>query len=194
VSRMTGQKGFSLLGQCAGVLLDQDVQVVFLGSGDPRYESLLQQLAAEYPQKVSTTIGYDEVLSHQVEAGCDVFLMPSEFEPCGLNQMYSLIYGTVPIVRSVGGLADSVVDATDQNLAAGAANGFSFHEFRSEVLFWNICRARSLFAHKPTWRRLQQTGMRRDWSWKHSALEYVHVYDRALAKRRLAPECAGDEK
>ncbi len=194
VSRMTGQKGFSLIGQCADVLLDQDVQLVFLGSGDPHYEGLLKQLAVSHPDKVSTTIGYNEELSHQVEAGCDVFLMPSEFEPCGLNQMYSLIYGTVPIVRSVGGLADSVVDASDANLAAGAANGFSFHEFRGEVLFWNICRARNLFADKPKWRKLQQTGMRRDWSWKHSAAEYVRIYERALGKRKLSSECAGDEK
>ena len=176
------------------MLLDQDVQLVFLGSGDPHYEGLLKQLAVSHPDKVSTTIGYNEELSHQVEAGCDVFLMPSEFEPCGLNQMYSLIYGTVPIVRSVGGLADSVVDASDANLAAGAANGFSFHEFRGEVLFWNICRARNLFADKPKWRKLQQTGMRRDWSWKHSAAEYVRIYERALGKRRVESECEGDEK
>ena len=194
VSRMTGQKGFSLIGQCADVLLDQNIQLVFLGSGDPHYEGMLKQLAVTHPDKVSTTIGYNEELSHQVEAGCDVFLMPSEFEPCGLNQMYSLIYGTVPIVRAVGGLADSVVDANDHNLAAGAANGFSFHEFRGEVLFWNICRARNLYADKPTWRKLQQTGMRRDWSWKHSAVEYLRVYERALSKRRLSSECAGDER
>ncbi len=194
VSRMTGQKGFSLIAQCANVLLDQDVQLVFLGNGDPSYEGLLRQLAVEHPDKVSTTIGYSEELSHQIEAGCDVFLMPSEFEPCGLNQMYSLIYGTIPIVRSVGGLADSVVDATEQNLAAGAANGFSFHEFRGETLFWNICRARTMYADKPTWRKLQQTGMRRDWSWKHSATEYVRVYERAITKRRREPECAGDER
>lgn len=193
VSRMTSQKGFSLIGQCADVLLDQDVQMVFLGTGDPRYEALMQQLAADHPEKVATTIGYDDELSHQVEAGCDVFLMPSEFEPCGLNQMYSLIYGTVPIVRAVGGLADSVVDANDINRINETANGFSFADFRGDALFWNICRARALYHDKPAWRRLQQTGMRRDWSWKRSANEYVSVYERAIARRHIDSECAGDE-
>lgn len=194
ISRMTGQKGFSLIGQCADVLLDQDVQLVFLGSGDPRYEALMSQLAADHPTKVSTTIGYNEPLSHQIEAGCDVFLMPSEFEPCGLNQMYSLIYGTVPIVRAVGGLADSVIDASDSNRVNGTANGFTFTDFRGDALFWNICRARSLYADKPAWRRLQQNGMRRDWSWKRSANEYVRVYERAIAARRRESECDGGEK
>ena len=194
VSRMTGQKGFTLIRECAGMLLDQNIQLVFLGSGDPQYQALTSRLAAEHPDKVATTIGYNEDLSHQIEAGCDVFLMPSEFEPCGLNQMYSLIYGTVPIVRAVGGLADSVVDATDANRANGTANGFSFTDYRGDALFFNICRARSLFADKPAWRRLQQTGMRRDWSWKRSADEYVRVYERAIAKQRLESECAGEKK
>ena len=117
--------------------------------------------------------------------------MPSEFEPCGLNQMYSLIYGTVPIVRAVGGLADSVIDANEANCANGTANGFSFNDFRGDALFWNICRARSLFADKPTWRRLQQNGMRHEWSWKRSAADYVRVYERAIAKQKVESECAG---
>lgn len=194
ISRMTSQKGFSLIEQCSDVLLDQDVQLVFLGTGDPHYEGVLSRLAAKHPTKVSTTIDYNEPLSHEVEAGSDVFLMASEFEPCGLNQMYSLIYGTVPIVRSVGGLADSVVDASDHNIAAGAANGFSFHDFRGETLFWNICRARTLFADKPKWLRLQQAGMRRDWSWQSSAAQYVRVYERAASRRVVDSECEGDEK
>ena len=183
ISRMTHQKGFQLLEQCSGMLLDQDVQFVFLGSGEPRFESMLLKMAHDHPTKVATIIGYDEPLSHQIEAGSDAFLMPSEFEPCGLNQMYSLIYGTVPIVRAVGGLADSVVDASDENLANRTANGFSFREFRSDVLFWNICRARAMFADKQKWNQLQLTGMKRDWSWKQSASEYVQVYERAIEKR-----------
>ena len=194
ISRMTGQKGFSLIGQCADVLLDQDIQMVFLGSGDPRYEELMTQLATDHPEKVATTIGYSEELSHQIEAGCDVFLMPSEFEPCGLNQMYSLIYGTVPVVRAVGGLADSVVDASDANRASGSANGFSFTDFRADSLFWTICRARSMFADKPAWQKLQQTGMRRDWSWKRSAADYVRIYERAIARQRLESERSGDTR
>ncbi len=194
ISRMTHQKGFQLLEQCASMLLDQDIQLVFLGSGEPRFENLLLEMAKSHPEKVATTIGYDEELSHQIEAGADAFLMPSEFEPCGLNQMYSLIYGTVPIVRAVGGLADSVIDASDENVANGTANGFSFCEFRSDVLFWNICRARSLFADKQKWHRLQRAGMKRDWSWKHSADEYVRVYERAIAKCLAPAECEGDER
>jgi starch synthase len=194
VSRMTGQKGFSLIGQCADVLLDQDVQLVFLGNGDPRYEGLMSQLAKDHPNKVSTTIGYDEALSHEIEAGCDLFLMPSEFEPCGLNQMYSLIYGTLPLVRAVGGLADSVIDATDANRTNETANGFSFTDFRGDALFWTICRARSLYADKPAWRRLQRNGMSRDWSWRRSAHEYVRVYERAIASRKRESECEGDDK
>ncbi|MCX7393193.1 MAG: glycogen synthase GlgA [Planctomycetales bacterium] len=190
VSRMTGQKGYSLIAQSANVLLDQDAQFIFLGSGESHYEDLLTDLAASHPQQVSTTIGYNEKLSHQVEAGCDVFLMPSEFEPCGLNQMYSLIYGTVPLVRSVGGLADSVVNADDQSIARGVANGFSFSEFRSDVFLEQFCRARSMYADKPTWRKLQQNGMLRDWSWKKSAAEYIQVYEKAISKRQLAAECS----
>lgn len=193
ISRMTHQKGFQLLEQCAGMLLDQDVQFVFLGSGEPRFEAMLQKMAHDHPTKVATTVGYDEPLSHQIESGADAFLMPSEFEPCGLNQMYSLIYGTVPIVRAVGGLADSVVDASDENLANQTANGFSFREFRSDVLFWNICRARAMFADKQKWNQLQQTGMKRDWSWKHSASEYGRVYEQALGKR-LPKLSNGSEK
>ena len=194
ISRMTHQKGFQLLEQCSSMLMDQDIQMVFLGSGEARFEGLLLQMAAAHPEKVVTSIGYDEELSHQIEAGSDAFLMPSEFEPCGLNQMYSLIYGTVPIVRAVGGLADSVVDANDYSLANGSANGFSFDEFRSDVLFWNICRARTMFSDKQKWTHLQQAGMRRDWSWKHSADEYVRVYERAIAKHLLPSECEGDER
>jgi starch synthase len=190
---MTHQKGFQLLEQCFPMLMDQDIQMVFLGSGEPRFEQLLLNMAKARPDKVSTTIGYDEELSHQIEAGSDAFLMPSEFEPCGLNQMYSLIYGTPPIVRAVGGLADSVVDASDENLANGTANGFSFREFRSEALFWNICRARAMFNDKRKWNQLQLTGMKQDWSWKHSANEYVRGYDRAINKCLTPAECEGDE-
>ena len=194
ISRMTQQKGFQLLEQCSGMLLDQDIQLAFLGSGDPRFESLLLKMSQDNPTKVATTIGYDEELSHQIEAGADAFLMPSEFEPCGLNQMYSLIYGTVPIVRAVGGLADSVVDASVENIANGTANGFTFREFRSEVLFWNICRARAMYSDKTKWNRLQLAGMKRDWSWKHSADEYLRVYERAIARRENKSEFETDER
>ncbi len=183
VSRMTGQKGFDIIADCARELLERDVQAVFLGSGDPGFEQFLRDLARDYPQKVAVEIGYNEALSHQVEAGVDLFLMPSQYEPCGLNQMYSLIYGTVPIVRAVGGLADSVVDATEANLARGIANGFSFHEYRGDVLFRQICRALGLYLDRKTWAQLVRTGMSRDWSWAHSAQEYLQVYHQAQQRR-----------
>lgn len=185
VSRMTGQKGCDIISECASELLKLDLQLVFLGSGDPGYEQFLQKLARENPQKVATQIGYDERLSHEIEAGADIFLMPSQYEPCGLNQMYSLLYGTVPIVRAVGGLADSVVDASEENLANGTANGFSFHDYRSDVLLRQICRATGIFQDKATWKKLIQTGMQRDWSWRRSAREYEQVFQRAQAKRHM---------
>jgi starch synthase len=183
ISRLTEQKGLDLICECADDLLALDVQAVFLGSGDPQFVKTLQRLAQHCPQKMAVTIGYDESLSHQIEAGADIFLMPSRYEPCGLNQMYSLIYGTVPIVRAVGGLADSVVDATETTLSNGTANGFSFYEYRSDVLFRQICRAFGLFQDQQTWRQLMRTGMERDWSWNRSATEYLNVYQRAQLKR-----------
>ena len=186
ISRLTGQKGLDLVCEAAADFAALDIQVVFLGSGDPRFEKKLRELAREMPQKVSVTIGYDEPLSHEIEAGADVFLMPSHYEPCGLNQMYSLIYGTVPIVRAVGGLADSVVDATETNLSNGTANGFSFSEYRSDVLFRQMCRAFGFFRDQRTWRQMMRTGMERDWSWNRSAAEYVNVYQRAHLKRAHA--------
>lgn len=186
ISRLTSQKGVDLICGCAEEFIRLDVQAVFLGSGEPEYEQQLRHLSQMAPQKVSVTIGYDEVLSHQIEAGADVFLMPSRYEPCGLNQMYSLIYGTVPIVRAVGGLADSVVDVTETTLSNGTANGFSFQEYSSGALFRQICRAYGLYHDQQTWRRLMQTGMERDWSWNRSAQEYLNVYQRAQLKRLQA--------
>jgi starch synthase len=188
ISRLTSQKGVDLVCACAEDFSRLDVQAVFLGSGEPEFEQQLRALAVAVPQKISVTIGYDEVLSHQIEAGADVFLMPSRYEPCGLNQMYSLIYGTVPIVRAVGGLADSVVDATEKTLSNGTANGFSFHEYSSAALFRQICRAYGLYHDQQTWRQLMRTGMERDWSWHRSAAEYVNVYQRAQLKRLHAME------
>lgn len=184
VSRLTGQKGLDLVIACLSELLALDVQAVFLGTGEPGYESSLKHWSRERPEKLACQIGYSEELAHLIEAGADIFLMPSQYEPCGLNQMYSLMYGTVPIVRAVGGLADSVVDASEGNLANSTANGFTFHEYRSDVLFRQICRALGLYLDRKTWRQLQRTGMERDWSWQRSAREYVAVYQRAIQKKR----------
>jgi len=186
VSRITGQKGFDLIAGCAADLLALDVQMVFVGNGEPYFEQMLLSLAAQNPTKVAVQIGFDEPLSHQVEAGADIYLMPSLFEPCGLNQMYSLIYGTVPIVRAVGGLADSVVDANEENLSRGIANGFSFYDYDSRELYRQVARAVAMYRDRGLWERLMQNGMMRDWSWRHSAEEYVRVYQQALQKRAAA--------
>lgn len=186
VSRITSQKGFDLVGQCANDLLAADLQLVFVGNGDPDFERMLRRLSDQHPGKVAVRIGFDEPLSHQVEAGADIYLMPSLFEPCGLNQMYSLIYGAVPVVRAVGGLADSVLDANDANLSNGTANGFSFRDYRGEELLRQLQRAMEMFRNRPVWRRLMQAGMSRDWSWRQSAEEYADVYEQARQKRRAA--------
>ncbi|VAX35985.1 Glycogen synthase, ADP-glucose transglucosylase, partial [hydrothermal vent metagenome] len=135
ISRMADQKGFDIITESIETLLNSvDVQFCFLGTGEEKYQNLLTDLAKKYPHKVATTIGFDEHLAHRIEAGIDIFLMPSRFEPCGLNQMYSLLYGTIPLVRKVGGLADSVVDCTTKTLNNGTATGFHFEEYSSAAL------------------------------------------------------------
>ncbi len=186
ISRLTDQKGFDLVVQGAETLLSRNLQLCVLGNGEKKYEEWLVAAAKKTPEKVAVRIGFDEPLAHRIEAGADIFLMPSRFEPCGLNQMYSLIYGTVPVVRAVGGLADSVVDATGNNLAHGTATGFCFTDYTSQALVQTLDRALGLFADKPEWLRLVRTGMNQDWSWRQSALQYVRLYERALAKRRAA--------
>jgi starch synthase len=186
VSRLTDQKGMDLIAQAADGLLARDIQICVLGSGEKHYEDLLIGLSKRLPERIAVKIGFDETLAHRVEAGCDFFLMPSRFEPCGLNQMYSLAYGTVPIVRAVGGLADSVVDASPANIANGTATGFCFTEYSADALVKTIERALAAFADKPEWLRLVRAGMNQDWSWRRSALQYVRAYERAAAKRRAA--------
>lgn len=183
VSRMSWQKGFDLIGLCANRLLERDVQVVFLGNGQPEYEDLCRHLASAHPNQVRAVIGYDEGLAHLIEAASDLFLMPSKFEPCGLNQMYSMAYGTPPIVRATGGLADSVIGATPETLIDGTATGFVFRDHDPDQLWQQLDWALKLFADKPVWRRLQRSGMSRDWSWNRSAREYVSVFEKALARR-----------
>jgi starch synthase len=143
-----------------------------LGSGEPKYEDLWRTLAARFPQRVSATIGFDERLAHRIEAGADIFLMPSRFEPCGLNQMYSLRYGTVPVVRATGGLADTVRDAAESN-----GNGIRFVDYTPAALVDAVRRALDLFRNQRQWKRLQQAGVREDFSWDASAREYVKVYE-----------------
>lgn len=184
VSRMADQKGFDLITGAAERILEQDLQLVFLGTGDPLYEAQLRDLAGRYPGKVAAEIGFDESLAHQIEAGADMFLMPSRFEPCGLNQMYSLRYGTVPIVRKVGGLADSVVNFESESESIQTATGFMFVDYSKDLLAETIEKAVALYRHPDIWKRIVRNGMSRDWSWSRSALEYVAVYRRALERRQ----------
>ncbi len=183
ISRMSDQKGFDLIAECASRLLFDDIQIAFLGTGDARYEDYLRHLAFENPSKVATFIGFDDGLAHQIEAGADAFLMPSRFEPCGLNQMYSLRYGTLPIVRRVGGLADSVVNVEPETLRAGVATGFAFDEYSATQLAETFERAVELYRQPGVWEQVMKTGMSVDWSWQTSARHYVETYRRALERR-----------
>ena len=179
VSRLSDQKGLDLIAETLDRILFQDLQMVFLGTGEPCYEELLRVLARRHPRKVAAHIGFDDGLAHLIEAGSDVFLMPSRFEPCGLNQLYSLRYGTVPIVRRVGGLADSVEDTTHRSLEDGTATGFVFDEYSAGQLAETIERVIAAYRQPPVWLQIVRAGMSRDWSWTRSATRYVDVYRRA---------------
>jgi starch synthase len=185
IGRLAEQKGLDLITAVLPQWAEAtDVQWVFLGTGEPQYEEGLQKARHHYPHKVGVHLGFSNPLAHRIEAGADMFLMPSRFEPCGLNQLYSLKYGTVPVVRATGGLADTIVDASEANLAAGTANGFSFVPYTAAALNQALQRACSLFAHPEAWRRLQRTGMLQDWSWQRSAREYLKLYEETLARAR----------
>ncbi|MBL4638609.1 MAG: glycogen synthase GlgA, partial [Proteobacteria bacterium] len=179
ISRLVSQKGIDLSLEVIDRLLEADlaIQFVCLGSGEEEYEHNLRILRASFPDKVAIHIGYDEALAHQIEAGADVFLMPSRFEPCGLNQMYSLQYGTLPIVRSTGGLEDTVVDATEENRKNGTANGFKFESTSSEALEDTLYRVMDLFQHPRIWRKMMMTAMKQDFSWENSAKKYDVLYE-----------------
>jgi starch synthase len=174
VSRMVDQKGLDLIAALAGELPRLDASFAVLGTGDPRYERFWTDLAAAHPDRIGVRVGFDERLAHLIEAGADMFLMPSRFEPCGLNQMYSLRYGTVPIVRAVGGLADTVRDASP---GVQRPNGFVFQDYKPEALLAAIQRALKMFGAPSKWRALQLTGMSEDHSWDRSAAEYVKMYE-----------------
>lgn len=182
VSRLTHQKGLDLLAACAEGLLHLPLQIAVLGSGDLPLELAFQALAANHPGQIGVRVGFDEAFSRLVEAGADFFLMPSRFEPSGLNQMYSQRYGTPVVARSTGGLADSVIDLTPESLATGHATGFLFEEATPEALSGAVSRAVVAFRNRRVWRRLQRNGMGCDFSWDASAREYGNVY-RSVAGR-----------
>jgi len=173
VARLTEQKGIDLIIPAAKSFLHQDTQLVVLGDGDVKYQKLLRELQTCQPDKVGLTLGFDETIAHEVEAGADAFLMPSLYEPSGLNQLYSMKYGTPPIVRATGGLADTVVDANPTTLANNTATGFRFGPYSTEAFQEAVGRAVSLYRTRPDqWRQVMVAGMRQDWSWDGSAAEY----------------------
>jgi len=176
ISRLTHQKGIDLLLDCADDLLQDDVQFAILGKGDAKLEQHLLKLARGWRGQVSVTAGYDESLAHRITAGSDIFLMPSRFEPCGLNQMYAMAYGTPPVVRRTGGLADTVIDSNDATLRDGSATGFVFELAEAEELLQAIRRALSLYRDRKAWQAIQLSGMQRDFSWQHAAEQYFEVY------------------
>jgi starch synthase len=179
---LADQKGFDLIAEVADQILSLDIQMVILGTGDQKYHDLLSELQKKYPKKLSVTLGFDNNLAHLIEAGCDMFLMPSRYEPCGLNQMYSLKYGTIPIVRETGGLADTIKNA---NPARGIGNGFTFRNYDSKELLNAIRFAVEVYRDKNIWEVMMLRGMRQDFSWKMSAEKYVELYRKAIEKKQL---------
>jgi starch synthase len=181
VSRLAGQKGLDILSEALPHLLQLDVQFALLGTGEHQYHDLLSAVAKKHPTKLGLVLGFDNLLAHQIYAGSDFFLMPSRYEPCGLGQMISLHYGTIPIVRQTGGLADTI---TDYNSQTGRGNGFSFREHTAVALFGAIARALLTMKVQPAWQRLVQNAMSSDFSWGRSAKSYAELYQRAIERHR----------
>jgi len=191
VSRFADQKGFDLIAERAHELMQEDLVFVVLGAGDRKYEDLFRALAVAYPGRVGAKIAYDDAIAHQIEAGSDMFLMPSRYEPCGLNQIYSLKYGTVPIVRATGGL-DDTIETFD--LEQGTGTGFKFVEYSGAALLQCVRQALQYFTDERIWKRIQLNGMAKDFSWKASAAEYMKLYAAALVLRDSSLAVARNQK
>lgn len=184
ISRLVEQKGLELILQSMAMLLAKPIQIVMLGTGETHYEIQLSKWAKQYPKRFKVIIGYDEGLAHRIEAASDMYLMPSTFEPCGLNQLYSLRYGTLPIATPVGGLADTVFDATAKNIKNGTANGFVLKEKSALGLVSAIQTSITHYQNKEVWRQLQMNAMSGDFSWQSSAERYIKLYKQALKKSK----------
>ena len=184
ISRMVSQKGFDIFADAINDLMNLEAHWIILGAGEDEFEDLFRRLSNQLPGKVGSYIGYNNELSHLIEAGADMFLMPSRYEPCGLNQIYSLKYGTVPIVRKTGGLADTVKDWDEENYYGfDHGNGFSFYDYSGYALFKSVERAINTFKQKDVWKKIQLNGMRLDFGWKQSAEKYLELYKLAKEKR-----------
>ena len=185
ISRLVAQKGFDLVAGIINQLMELNAQWVILGSGEDKYEQMFNGLLKNYSNKVAVYIGYNNELSHLIEAASDLFLMPSRYEPCGLNQIYSLKYGTVPVVRKTGGLNDTVQDWHEYlSMGEKTGTGFSFNDYSENSLFTTIKRAVETYEDKTVWKKIQLNGMNKDYSWNAAAKAYVDLYNKALPKRK----------
>lgn len=181
ISRLADQKGFDLIASALEEMLAMGISYIVLGTGDRKYHELLTGLSKKYPKSFAVKISYDNRLAHMIEAGADMFLMPSKYEPCGLNQLYSLKYGTVPIVRAVGGLDDTIIDYTE---FPHKGTGFKFREYTKEAMLHGIKRAINVYNSKELWESLMIRCMKEDFSWERSAKEYIELYKKAIEKYR----------
>lgn len=191
IGRLADQKGVDLVAKVIPQWVEKShMQWVVLGKGEPKYHRLFEDFARRHSDKVAVRLEFSDELAHRIEAGADMFLMPSRYEPCGLNQMYSLKYGTLPVVRQTGGLADTIVDTNQQTLADRTANGFSFREDNPQALSETLRRAYEAYHRREVWGQLMVTGMCQDWSWARSAAEYVELY-RQTVNRVRQPSASG---
>lgn len=174
ISRLADQKGFDLIAEIAEEMFDLNIQMIVLGTGEDKYHELFEKLESLYPDKLKAYLAFDDSLAHRIEAASDIFLMPSHYEPCGLNQMYSLKYGTVPLVRRVGGLADTVQNI---DFNTGSGNGFVFDEYTSDALLATIKRGVDLYPKRRFWTKIMKEGMRADFSWKRAAVNYIDLFE-----------------
>ena len=190
VSRFAAQKGFDLIAQIMDRLAREEMIMVVLGSGDKLFEEMFQRLNKQFPNKIAAKVAFDNAIAHKIEAGADMFLMPSRYEPCGLNQIYSLKYGTVPIVRATGGLDDTI---EPWDARTGKGTGFKFTDYTGEALLTTIKQALLAYRDPSSWQTLMRNGMSRDFSWGASAREYGKIYDRARQARASADALAAAE-
>jgi starch synthase len=181
ISRLADQKGFDLLAEIIETLFSLDIGFVLLGTGEQKYHDLFSRIGSQYPRKAGIRIAYDDRLAHKIEAGADLFLMPSRYEPCGLNQIYSLRYGTIPIVRATGGLEDTIVH---YDPASGKGNGFKFVHYDAGEFLQQIEAAIRTYHQPEQWKRLLRNAMTADFSWQRSAESYIDLYRRALEKKK----------
>ncbi len=177
ISRLYDAKGFDLIIEAFPQLMKMDIQMVLLGTGNKKYHSFFEKMAGKYPEKFACFLGFDDNLAHLIEGGSDLFIMPSRYEPCGLNQMYSLMYGTVPLVRETGGLADTVIKFNEKS---GEGNGFVFKSYEASALLRELKRALKIFGDKKTWTKIMRNGMKSDFSWNSSAKKYIELYKTVL--------------